>query len=164
MILPGSSVARHLSSYTKINPNGVDVAPKKIYRLPDDAEIYLEGKKRGFLRDGKFIPLTEALQEIKSEGDFWVLEPGRYYVVFPEIEIPLDVVGFAYPRSTFNRLGIIKSQTAVFDPGYKGEWNHTFWIPVKARIHVSEAWVHVVFIRNEGTTGKYEGFWQGEKY
>lgn len=164
MIVAGEVVARYLKEYVKVNPNGVDVAPKKIFALPDSAEIYIEGKKRGFIVNSEFMPLTDALKEVKPAGEFWVLEPGRYYVVFPRIEIPQDVVGFAYPRSTFNRLGIIKSQTAVFDPGYVGEWNQTFWIPVRARIHVREAWVQVVFVKNESATGKYDGFWQGEEY
>ena len=164
MILPGEVVAKHIKEYVKVNPNGVDVAPKKIFRLPDNGEILFHGKKRGFVIEGKYVPLTEALVEVKPVDGFWLLEPGRYYVVFPEIEIPLDVVGFAYPRSSLNRLGIIKSQTAVFDSGYRGEWNQTFWVPVRARIHVSEAWVQVVFVKNAGASGKYEGFWQGEKY
>ncbi len=164
MILPGEEVAKHLRDYVKVNPNSVDVAPKKIFKLPDNAEIFFEGKKRGFVINGEFVPLKDALVEITPQGDYWVLEPGRYYVVFPEVEVPLDVVGFAYPRSTLNRLGIIKSQTAVFDPGYKGEWNQTFWVPVKARVHVGEAWVQLVFVRNAGVSGKYDGHWQGEKY
>ena len=164
MIAPGEVVARYLENYTKVNPTGVDVAPKKIFRLPDDAEVFFHGKKRGFFMEGKFVPLQEALEEVKPEGDFWVLEPGRYYVVFPRVKVPLEYTGFAYPRSTLNRLGIVKSQTAVFDPGYEGEWNQLFLIPVKARIHVEEAWVQLVFVKNEGVSGRYDGHWQGEEY
>ena len=162
VILPGREAAKYLERYVKINPAGVDVAPKKIFKLPD-ATVFIHGDKRGFLVDNKFLPLKEALQEVKPEDDFWSLEPGRYYVVFPRVKIPEDVVAFAYPRSTFNRLGIIKSQTAVFDPGYEGEWNQTFLFPVPARIHTSEAWVHLVFIKG-AHYGKYEGHWQGERY
>ena len=164
MIAPGEFVAKHLSSYVKVNSTAVDVAPKKVFRLPDDAEIFFHGGKRGFLINGEFKPLIGVLEEVRPVDNFWILEPGRYYVVFPRIEIPENYTGFAFPRSSINRLGIIKSQTAVFDPGYRGEWNQTFWIPVKSHIHTSEAWVQVVFIRNESISGLYNGHWQDEEY
>ncbi len=163
MIASGEFVAKHIEKYAKINPTGVDVAPKKIFSLPD-AEIYFRGKERGFIIEGRFVPLRDALLPVDPQGDFYVLSPGRYYVVFPRIKIPEEYTGFAFPRSTLNRLGIIKSQTAVFDPGYEGEWNQTFWVPVPARIHVDEAWVQIVFVRNEGVSGLYSGHWQGENY
>ncbi len=164
MIEKGEVVAQFLESYVKINPTGVDVAPKAVYRIPDNAEVFFHGKKRGFIIDGKFVALQDALQKVEPDGEFYRLTPGRYYVVFPKIRVPLEYTGFAYPRSTLNRLGVIKSQTAVFDPGYEGEWNQTFLFLSPARIHRGEAWVQVVFIRNSGTSGSYSGFWQGESY
>lgn len=162
MILPGSEGAQYLEAYVKVSPAGVDVAPKKIFRIPD-ATIFIHGKQRGFIIEDRFVSLQEALEEVKPKDNYWVLEPGRYYVVFPKVKLPEDVVAFAYPRSTFNRLGVIKSQTAVFDPGYEGEWNQTFLFVTPAKIHVSEAWVQIVFFKGKGYE-RYEGYWQGEKY
>jgi len=162
VILPGREGARYLESYVKINPAGVDVAPKKIFKLPD-ATIFIHGKQRGFIINGSFVPLKDALEEVVPRGEFWELEPGRYYAVFPRVRLPEDVVAFAYPRSTLNRLGIIKSQTAVFDPGYEGEWNQTFLFLTPAKIHISEAWVQLIFFKGV-MYGKYNGHWQGEEY
>ncbi len=165
MILPGEYVAKFLESgIKKINPTGVDVIPKKVFRIPE-YEIIIDGSKRGFLVGENFVEIREGLIEVKPEGEYYRLSPGVYYVVFPRIKIPPEVTGFAFPRSTFNRLGIIKSQTAVFDPGYEGEWNQTFLFLTKAKIHVNEAWVQVVFIKNaEIPKELYQGYWHGERY
>ncbi len=163
MLAPGEEVAKYLDSWVKINPTGVDVAPKVVFRIPE-ATVYFKGKERGFIIDGRFVSLREALEPVKPVDEFYELDPGRYYVVFPRIRVPLEYTGFAYPRSSFNRLGVIKSQTAVFDPGYEGEWNQTFLFLTPAKIHVDEAWVQVVFVRNEGVSGRYSGHWQGERY
>ena len=163
MILPGEKVKEVLESVVKVNPNGVDVAPKKIFKLPE-AEVILDGDRRGFLINGKYFPLRDALEEVKPEKEYWVLKPGMYYVVFPKVRIPENCVGFAFPRTSLNRLGVIKLQTGVFDAGYEGEWTQTFYLPNPARINVKEAWVQFILIETQKSSGKYRGYWYGENY
>jgi len=159
--LTGRDVARYVSEYVKINPAGVDIAPKKVFRIPKDVTAVLDGKTRGFERNGTVS--WDVYEEVKPEDGFWLLEPGIYVAAFPKVFVPKDVVGFAFPRSTLNRLGLIKVQTAVFDPGYKGEFTQTWFVPVRAKVRVGEAWVQLVYIRLENEPEEtYNGYWQGE--
>jgi len=161
-VLPGKEVAKYVESYVKINPAGVDIAPKKIFYIEEPEYIIIEDERRGFFK-GKFYDIKEYLKEVEPKGDYWELEKGIYYVVFPRVSIPKNCVGFAYPRSTFNRLGLIKVQTAVFDPGYIGEFQQTWYFPFRAKIKKDVAWVQLVLIRLEGE-GEYSGKYQLESY
>ncbi len=161
--LTGKEVARYVSEYVKINPAGVDIAPKKIFRIPENVAAVLDGKTRGFERNGTVS--WDAYEEVSPDGEFWILEPGIYVVAFPKVVVPEDVVGFAFPRSTLNRLGLIKVQTAVFDPGYEGEFTQTWFVPIRAKIRAGEAWVQLVYVRLEEMPGEtYDGYWQGERH
>ncbi|MDN5358595.1 MAG: dCTP deaminase [Candidatus Diapherotrites archaeon] len=161
--LTGEDVARYVSEYVKVNPAGVDIAPKKIYRIPENVDAVLDGRIRGFTRGEEVT--WDVYEEIAPKNGYWVLEPGIYVVAFPKVVVPKDVVGFAYPRSTLNRLGLVKVQTAVFDPGYEGEFTQTWLVPIRARIRVGEAWVQLVYIRLEREAKEgYNGYWQGEMH
>ena len=161
--LTGKEVAQYVSDYVKVNPAGVDIAPKKIFRIPEDVVAVLDGRTRGFERDGDVS--WNVYEEVAPKGDFWILEPGIYAVAFPKVYVPKDVVGFAFPRSTLNRLGLIKVQTAVFDPGYEGEFTQTWFVPIRTKIRVGEAWVQLVYFRLENEPEEtYNGYWQGERH
>ena len=138
MILPGREAKRFVleeNYIAKVNPAGIDLIPKKVFTLDLKGKtILIENERRGYLIEEDYFPLTKAIKEIKPFQGYWQLEEGYYYVVFPKIKIPENVVEFAYPRSSFNRLGILKFQTAVFDPGYEGEFTQTFYFPTKAKI------------------------------
>jgi len=93
------------------------------------------------------------------------INKGLYYIVFPEVEIPNDMIAIALPRSTFNRLGILKFESALFDPGYKGEFTQTYYFPINAKININEAWIQLIFIKLEKESKEtYKGYWYGEKY
>ena len=167
VVLTGENVKDLVSKIVKVNPAGIDIAPKAIFRIPVEKIDYafLEGKQRGYYIGGEFKQLTEVLERIEPKDNYWILEPGIYYVVFPKVKIPKDKVAFAYPRSTLNRLGLIKSQTAVFDPGYEGEFNQTWYIPIKFKVNVNEAWLQLVYFELESEVEEgYKGFWQKEEY
>jgi hypothetical protein len=51
-LVEGSYVARFCKSYTRINANGVDLAPKKVSMIPRDSVIFLHGDRRGYLMRG----------------------------------------------------------------------------------------------------------------
>ena len=161
--LTGADVARFVSEYVKINPAGVDISPRKIFRIPENVTAVLDGRTRGFEVAGNVS--WGVYEEVEPKDGFWILEPGIYVVAFPKVVVPKDVVGFAFPRSTLNRLGLIKVQTAVFDPGYEGEFTQTWFVPVRARIRVGEAWVQLVYVRLEREPEEtYDGYWQGERH
>ncbi|MDA4118512.1 MAG: deoxycytidine deaminase [Thaumarchaeota archaeon] len=163
-VLSGSEVAKFCSSYRKVNPNGVDLAPKEVKSIPVDSKIYLHGEERGYVEkaSGRVTDSKEVLNP--DAAGFYDFASGRLYELrFPKVSIPADCTGFAFPRSTVNRLGIIKLESAVFDSGYSGEPTQTIFTPLDARVHKDEALIQLVFIRNEAPSKElYSGRYQNE--
>ncbi|HLD81093.1 MAG TPA: hypothetical protein VJA40_03755 [archaeon] len=139
----------------KVNPNGVDVAPSEVWRIPDDGVVVIHGKTR---------TINPEKKQVMPENGFYVLGKGAYEVRLNcKVSIPRNAVGYCYPRSTFSRLGILKSETAVWDSGYEGFGTVCFYVPVKeARVHEKEAWVQFTVKDSHETSNSYEGHWQGE--
>jgi len=169
-VLSGADVAKSCSSFKKVNPNGVDLSPKEVKLVPRGFKIYLHGEDRGYVapsaaRGGK-KPEVRDVKEIVSpdkEGFYDFLKGNLYELRFPKVTIPADCTGFAFPRSTVNRLGIIKLESAVFDSGYSGEPTQTIFTPMDARVHKDEALIQLVLIRNEAPAKElYEGRYQNE--
>jgi dCTP deaminase len=172
-VLSGLAVSKFCASFTKVNPNGVDLAPKEVKLIPANATIYLHGEKRGYLaskasrRRGKSeevaVDDAKELLEPDAEGFYRFAKGCLYELRFPRVSIPRDCTGLAFPRSTVNRLGIIKLESAVFDSGYTGEFTQTIFTPIKARVHRDEALVQLVLIRNdEPAPMLYSGRYQNE--
>jgi len=170
-VLSGAEVAKSCSSYKKVNPNGVDLSPKEVKLVPRGFKIYLHGEERGYIAPstrgrGARKPEVRDVKELVSpdrEGFYDFLKGNLYELRFPKVSVPADCTGFAFPRSTVNRLGIIKLETAVFDSGYTGEPTQTIYTPLDARVHKDEALVQLVFIRNEAPAKElYSGRYQNE--
>lgn len=163
----GKDIIHFHEGKVKAQPAGIDVTPKAIFRIPVEKVDYaiFDGKTRGYVINGEFIPLTDLLEKVEPKDGYWVLDPGIYYIVFPKVKIPSNYIALAFPRSTLNRLGLIKCQTAVFDPGYEGEYNQTWYVPMRLKISVDEAWIQLVFFElKEESKDLYKGHWQNEKY
>jgi len=166
----GEEVSRHCTSFKKVNPNGVDLAPKQVRAIPGGSTIYLHGERRGYLakaskKGGRKAVVDDAKQLLQPDSDgFYRFSRGRLYELrFPKVSVPADCTGFAFPRSTVNRLGVIKLESAVFDSGYTGEFTQTIFTPLEARVHKDEALVQLVFFRNEAPAQMlYDGRYQNE--
>jgi deoxycytidine triphosphate deaminase len=171
-VLSGKEVSKSCSSYKKINPNGVDLSPKEVKLVPRGSKIYLHGEERGYIhpsasrgskaRKPEVVDVKEAVTP-DEEGFYDFVKGNLYELRFPRVTIPADCTGFAFPRSTVNRLGIIKLESAVFDSGYSGEPTQTIFTPLDARVHKDEALIQLVFIRNEAPAKDlYGGRYQNE--
>lgn len=164
MIVAGDEVAKHCEAVKKINPNGVDLVPKEITTIPPGLVAYLYGDKRGFMTTtGEFVEGKRLL--LPDRNGFYNFKKGGIYELrFPRVDVPADCTGFAFPRSSVNRLGLLKFETAVFDSGYAGEPTQTILAPLQALIQKDEALVQLVFVRNEkAASSPYQGFYQDEK-
>jgi deoxycytidine triphosphate deaminase len=172
-VLSGREVAKSCSSYKKVNPNGVDLSPKEVKLVPRGYKIYLHGEERGYIAPSVARGKTARKPEVRDvkelvapdkEGFYDFLKGNIYELRFPKVTVPADCTGFAFPRSTVNRLGIIKLESAVFDSGYSGEFTQSIFTPIDARVHKDEALVQLVFIRNEAPAKElYGGRYQNEK-
>jgi deoxycytidine triphosphate deaminase len=161
----GRDVAKYVKGYCKINPGGVDLAPKQITKLPR-LKVLLHGEKRGFLIDGKFHDHEKIKSICKPDklGYYHLKSMTLYELRFPLVEIPLTATGLCFPRSTLNRLGIIKAETAILDSGYRGEFVQTLFTFSPALIYKEEPLVQLIFLQNlERAEEGYRGRYQGEK-
>ena len=156
----GKDIAKYISNHApiKINPNGVDIGVSEVWRIHPDSEVIVKGAER------KISPDKTKIEP--AEDGFYHLEQGIYEIrLANEVEIPSSAMALMFPRSTLNRLGMLKSETAVGDSGYKGFMTQTFFVSVKKlKIHKDEAWVQLIFIDNKDIPDTlYSGHWQGEK-
>ncbi|WXG47083.1 MAG: hypothetical protein WED05_10555 [Candidatus Atabeyarchaeum deiterrae] len=139
----------------KINPSGVDIGISSAERIQDDAIATIDGERREL--DSKTVTY-------KPHEGYYALPRGVYVVrLNVAVKIPATAIGLSLPRSTLIRLGIIKCETAVFDPGYEGIGIQTVYIPIKElRIAENERWFQflVADAKNSGMT--YSGKYQGE--
>jgi len=157
MHLSGENVKKFIVEGTpvKIGPNGVDVGVSEIRRIPEGSEITIHGDKR---------ELSKPKQLVLPANGFYELEPGFYELRSNvKLKIPEGVVLYVKPRSTFNRLGCVKVESAVCDSGYEGFFTQSILLPFKAKIHEGEAWFQLVGFKCQKSGQKYEGFYQGEK-
>jgi deoxycytidine triphosphate deaminase len=168
-VLSGKEVSRSCSAFKKINPNGVDLSPKEVKRIPRGYKIYLHGDERGYVAPSESRARKPKVRDVKKlvtpdkKGFYDFVNGNLYELRFPKVTIPADCTGFAFPRSTVNRLGIIKLESAVFDSGYSGEPTQTIFTPLDARVHKDEAMIQLVFIRNEASADElYHGRYQNE--
>lgn len=163
-VVSGREVAAFCKSYVKVNPNGVDLAPTQVSKLPTDMTIILHGNKRGYIGADGQVAAGKTLLVPDADG-FYNMEKGQMYEMrFPEVTIPATCTGLAFPRSSVNRLGIIKLESAVFDSGYHGEPTQVMFAPIPAKVHREEALIQIVFLRNEKPAETlYSGFYQHEK-
>lgn len=164
MIWTGEAVAKYCTQVAKINPNGVDLSPVAIYEIPD-LPIFLHGSKRGYLLNGEFVDQKDAKKTIViDDNGFYNLNKDKIYELrFPKVKIPMEATGFAYPRSSLVRLGVIKIQTAVWDSGYEGEATQSVYLRQPLKIHKDEAWIQLVFVENKSKPANaYNGHYQNE--
>lgn len=162
-VVSGREVATYCKSVVKVNPNGVDLAPTQVAALPMDLTIVLDGDKRGFVTsEDRFVTGKELL--LPDHEGFYLFEKGRMYELrFPKVRVPPTCTGLAFPRSSINRLGILKLESAVFDSGYEGEPTQVIFTPIRARVREGEALVQLVMFRNEKPAESlYQGYYQGE--
>lgn len=139
----------------KIGPNGIDVSPIEIHRISMDATATVHGATR---------EINPPKQLVHAEGDFYRLTSGIYEVrLAVKIKIPKNAVGKCVPRSTLNRLGMIKAESAVWDSGYEGWGTVTVMVPIKElMIHKDEAWFQFIIEDAYESEEQYNGFYQLE--
>jgi deoxycytidine triphosphate deaminase len=141
--------------FVKINPSGVDIGVSSVDRIEGNSVATIDGERR---------ELDKPMTPCKPQDGMYTLEAGVYVVrLNVAVRMPTNAVGFSFPRSTLNRLGVIKSETAIFDPGYEGIGVQTVYIPIKQmRIAENERWFQFVVADTVKTGMTYTGRYQGE--
>lgn len=146
---------------TQLTPNGFDVTAKEIHRFEDSGKLDFSNSERE-------IPETKKVEPEKENADdeygWWKLEPGAYKIRTNEIvDLPEDVIGFAYPRSSLLRMGCT-IENGVWDAGFRGRSEFLLIVENKDGLEIKEnARVnHIVFEKIQETDQGYEGRYQEE--
>jgi dUTP pyrophosphatase len=143
---------------TQLGANGFDVTVDEIHR-------YTGTGKLDFSNGERELPETEPIKPEKKSGEdeygWWSLGPGVYKIVMNErVDIPNDLVGFAFPRSSLLRMGATINN-AVWDSGYtgRGEFMLTVENPEGIEIKENARVNQLVFLHmdevEEGYSGRY---------
>lgn len=96
----------------QFQPAGIDLTLKSVETFSGRGVLDFSNEKRT-------LPMTQNI-DFDSDGRIF-LERGVYRVqVGPILKIPMDCVGFAFPRSSLTRMGC-SIQGGIWDPGYEGD-------------------------------------------
>jgi len=106
---------------------------------------------------------NSALTQVLSDGSYFDLAPGAYFVELNEITtIPPDAIGILLPRSTLLRNGL-DVRTALFDPGYSGQPKVMLVCHRPARIQKFSRIGQLIILKSDREfPSKYSGRYQGE--
>ena len=138
-----------------VQPSGVDLRVKKIYRLKNGG--YLGVKKRQ-------TPNVDIISD--NVGDKITLEPNEFVLVetMEKVNMPKDLLALILPRSSLFRCGV-SLHTAVVDPGFIGTLtfgmknlsDHPFELEIGSKIG------QIIFEEVKGNEKLYNGKYQGGK-
>ncbi|MFH0829968.1 MAG: hypothetical protein V1887_02285 [Candidatus Aenigmatarchaeota archaeon] len=159
VVWSGKRVSEYVSQppAVKINPNGVDIGVSDVWMFHPDSVSTLKGGVR---------TTSPEKQRILPDSDgFYNLRQGTYEVrLANRITVPSNAIGRGFPRSSLNRLGMLKAPAAVWDSGYSGFSTQTVYVPIRMfRIHKDEPWLQFTLEDGEPSDVIYQGHWQNEK-
>lgn len=143
------------------NPEGAgfDLRLGEVYELLGDGFLGVEERQ---------TPEIKLLAKYDSEkiddDNFFIFEPGKYYLVktIEKVNLPVNLSGIIFPRTTMFRSGL-GLFNGVVQPGYCGEL--TFGVcnlgQSKIKISFGARVVHITFHEVLGEGNQYRGQWQG---
>lgn len=122
MILPGRAVFTRqivqglLSAKSQVQPCGIDLSLKRVLAWTSVGVVDFDNKHRKTATTTE-LPFEKGVDASELRMH---LVPGAYLVEFNEtIDVPLDVMGSLFVRSSLFRSGALVS-AGVMDSGYKG--------------------------------------------
>jgi dUTP pyrophosphatase len=149
-------VAEYLDLDAQIQPNGFDLTLAEVHRYLGPGTVARDNANR-------VLPELKPLDAAPT--GFFDLTPGVYHVVYNEVvNLPIDLMALARPRSTLNRSGVT-IHTAVWDAGYHGRSTSMLYVanPFGFRIERGARLLQLVFLGLSRPAGEgYRGVYQGE--
>ena len=173
MIVPGRAVVPKIiqnirSASIQTQPCGIDLSVKRIRKFESAGCIDFDNSHRS-VASSSILPFTISNHGTKpgvgSAGNVF-LELGSYFVEFNEtVNMPLDMMGLIYPRSSLFRSGATLV-TGVVDSGYCGPLGGTLSVGNPSGLRVFEGarlGQIVVQMMSEEVVG-YSGVYQGRVF
>lgn len=157
-------VTGELVGEEQFQPAGIDLTLKSV-------EVFSGRGVLDYSNEKRELPRTQML-DFQDDGRLF-LERGVYRVqVGPILKIPMDCVGFAFPRSSLTRMGC-SIQGGIWDPGYEGDAVFSLLVHNEGGVALYENARIAQFIMSrttvplpegEGYHGVYQGHGIGESY
>ena len=130
----------------QLQPNGFDLTLWSVERLLP-SEIYI----------GEDKLINTKTENIDHEKEVFTLGSGIYKVGFYEsINIPADLVGIIFQRSTLMRNGLFITP-GVFDAGFRGKGYTLLHVYQNTKIELGTRIAQMVFVRRNKCEHVYEG-------
>jgi deoxycytidine triphosphate deaminase len=146
------------------NPEGAgfDLRLGEVYELVGDGFLGVEERKTP---DTRLVAKAKTYKELElSDDDFFVFEPGKYYLVktMEKVNLPITLSGVIFPRTTMFRSGL-GLFNGIVQPGYCGELTFGLCNLGQSNIKVSfgARIVHITFHEVLGEGNQYRGQWMG---
>ncbi|MBU2258705.1 MAG: deoxyuridine 5'-triphosphate nucleotidohydrolase [Candidatus Omnitrophica bacterium] len=154
-----SLISEYIDLSVQLTPNGIDLTVKKIFEFKDCGILDFSNKDR---RLSECIELVPGKENPEDKFGWWLLKKGIYKIRTNEVvNLPLDLVGIAFPRSSLLRLGAF-TQTGIWDAGFRGE--SEFVLVVEnfngIKIKQNSRIIQLVFLRMNETDAGYNGIYQ----
>lgn len=154
-------LAENLCDREMNNPEGAgfDLRLGEVFELTGDGFLGVEERQTPEAKS-----LAKYNSEKTSDENFFIFEPGKYYLVktIEKVNLPITLSGIIFPRTTMFRsgLGLFNS---VVQPGYQGELTFGICNLGTSNIKVSfgARIVHITFHEVLGEGNQYRGQWQG---
>ena len=151
-------LVENLSKRELENPEGAgfDIRFGEVYRINGKGFLGIEE------RETPKSKLVDAYKEGAKKK--LTVNPGNYFLVksIEKVNMPDDLVGHVFPRSTLFRSGLLLLVTQI-SPGYKG--GLTFGLanigPSTISLELGSRIAQVQFAKVEGGGTKYRGQWMG---
>lgn len=143
------------------NPEGAgfDLRLGEVFELSGDGFLGVEERQTPEAKSlAKYDP-----EKIDDEN-FFIFEPGRYYLIktIEKVNLPVTLSGAIFSRTTIFRSGL-GLFNGVVQPGYCGELTFGICNLGKSNIKISfgARVAHIVFNEVLGEGNQYRGQWQG---
>ncbi|PPJ52905.1 hypothetical protein CBER1_11504 [Cercospora berteroae] len=164
MILPGKTALTRnvinslLSSKLQVQPCGIDLTLRRVLTWQTAGTVDFSNEFRASSKTSQ-LDFSGSPKQIH-------LEMGNYLVEFnEEVDIPLDVMGQIFVRSSLWRNGA-KIDAGVVDSGYKGSLGALLQVlnPHGITLHEHARLAQIVFHEMKGKVEEgYSGVYQGAK-
>ncbi|KHO47647.1 MAG: hypothetical protein QT00_C0002G0306 [archaeon GW2011_AR5] len=151
LVARGLLVRDMIDPAVQIQQCGVDLTVAKVFTLEGEGAL-------DFTNENRKLP---EYAEVKSDGDFWNLNPGTYHIAFNEtIVLPKNLAGLMLPRSSALACGIVE-HSALWDPGYEGRSFFHVEVSKPVKIFRNARIAQMIFFKTGETEG-YKGVYNKE--
>jgi deoxycytidine triphosphate deaminase len=139
--------------------SGFDLRLGEVYKIEGKGFLGVENRSTP-----KSILIARNEPDKKEIDNHFIFQPNKYYLIktIEKVNLPLNVSGIVFPRTTLFRSGI-SFLNGIVQPGYSGELsfgvinmsNEPLKISFGARV------AHITFHKISGRGSHYRGQWQG---